>query len=166
MSTTNLDLRVLDPHTDISLFEESYNWRPTPKRHVGTNRASFETYIADDPRQIVIGVFNGQFIAAFLFYEFEPQKYDAHFTSRKGMARGTLLKGAQEVIDALFTNGAKEITAWIVSRNTPLRRFVEDLKFVAVESKRFACQNDTGSDTLSGESEPPTRSYVKYVLQG
>ncbi len=156
---SSIELRVLDPLEDEDLFHTAWSWRPSPKKHVGTNRAPFETFISDDPRQIVIGLFNGQFLAAFVFYEFEPRRYEAHFTSHKKAPRGTLIQGSREIIKALFDNGAVEITAGIMARNRPLRRFVEELGFIAG-------QNDTGSDTLSSESEPPTQSYVKYVLNG
>ena len=119
---------------------------------------AFETFAADDDRQIVIGVFNGEFIAAFLLYEIEPKVYDCHFTSKRGTSREVLLEGGRMVRDAFFENGAKELTARIVERNTPLKGYLEALGFTKLEFS--ACtQNDTPLNSVVDE-----RNFVKYAI--
>lgn len=121
---------------------------------------AFETFAADDDRQIVIGVFNGEFIAAFLLYEIEPQVYDCHFTSKRGTNRKVLLEGGCMVRDAFFGNGAKELTARIVERNAPLRHYLEALGFTRViPTQNSTCVQADGSlNSVSVE-----RNFVKYA---
>lgn len=132
-----LELRLLDPIEDIELFREAYNWRPHPKRHAQTNRAPFESFISDDPRQMVIGLFNDQFIAAFVLYEFDPQRYECHFTSRRGSSKETLIEGGKQIRDACLQNGAKELCAWVTKRNLALKAYLESLGFSPAEEKEF-----------------------------
>lgn len=132
-----LELRVLDPVEDIELFKEAYSWRTRPKKHVQPNRAPFKSFVSDDPRQMVIGLFNGQFIAAFVFYEFDPQQYECHFTSRRGSSKENLIEGGKQIRDACLQNGAKELCAWITKRNLALKSYLEALDFSPIEEREF-----------------------------
>src|SRR6185369_8959427 len=125
----SLKLELLNPETDLALFQEAYSWR-SPKKHAQPDRAPFESFISPSPRQIVAGLFNGQFLAAYVLYEFDPKCYEAHFTSRRNVPRETLLAGARMVIDAFFQNGAEQIIGWVVVRNRAMGKFLEDLGFV------------------------------------
>ena len=158
MDSMEIDLRLLDPATDLHLFEEAYNWRPDRKPHVQPDRMPFEQFSANDPRQIVIGAFNGQLEAVFVFWEFEPKCFEAHFTTRKGIEKDLLYESAREVVACLLENGASQLVAWIIPRNTPLTRFVEGLGFQYVSRETFPCQNDTNGSTLT-----PDREFNKYV---
>lgn len=130
-------LRLLDPERDLELFREAYSWRPSPKKHVQTNRVSFEGFASSDPHQIVIGVFTHEFVAAFVFYEYDPKRYECHFTSRRYTSHQVLLEAGHEIIQSFFENGTEELTAWIIEKNRPLRAFVESLGFSLVETKDF-----------------------------
>lgn len=141
-----IELRILDPVTDIKFFREAYNWRTRPKKHIQPDRASFQTFTSTDPRQIVIGVFNGQFCAAFLLYEYEPGRFEAHFTSRRGTAKETLVEGGVMIRDAFLKNGAVELCAWITERNKGLRTYLEALGF----------QEDS-------QKEIDGRRFVRYI---
>lgn len=159
-----LELRLLDPTTDIELFREAYEWR-NPKKHAQPDRAPFEAFIATDPKQIVVGVFNGHFCAAFLLYEYKPGHFEAHFTSKRGAPRESLIEGGKLIRDAFLQNGAQELCAWIIERNTALMGYLDALGFRAAESKRFAGQNDTGGGTLPSNASTEARTFVKYVCQ-
>lgn len=145
--TASLQLKLLDPLIDLDLFHVAFNWRPEPKKHVGANRVTFEQFSSTDPLQIVIGLFDPDLIAVFVYYETEPKVYDCHFTSKRNTPRQTLLDAAREINTCLLANGAERLTASIVERNKPLRRFVEDLeftvqgKFTAPKRKEKTCDS-------------------------
>lgn len=133
---SKLELQLLDPTADLDLFQEAYKWRAA-KKHVQPDRASFEAFIADDPHQIVVGVFNGQFCAAFLLYEWKEQHFEAHFTSKRGTSREILIEGGKLIRDAFFENGAQELCAWVTKRNIALKGYLEALGFSPGEEKEF-----------------------------
>lgn len=155
---SNLELKILDPATDLELFREVYDWRK-PKKHVQPDKIPFESFIAEDPLQIVIGVFNGQFIAAFLLNEFEPGRFECHFSSKRGTPRETLVKGGEIIRDAFFQNGAKELCAWVTVRNVALKGYLEALGFTPGEIKAFPKRISENSDSL-----PEMKEFVKYAI--
>jgi hypothetical protein len=154
----NLELRILDPVTDVELFREAFHWR-SRKRHVGANESTLEDLLSDDPRQITIGVFNGEYCAMFLLYEDEPSKFSAHFTSKRGTSRETLVEAGVKIRDAFMENGATELSAWVTKRNSALKRYLTALGFEPMCHKTFSCQPASQSDTL------PTamKEFVMYV---
>lgn len=154
-----IELKLLDPSSDLELFHEAYNWRPKPKKHAQPDRIPFDKFIADDPLQTVIGVFDGQFIAAFLLNEYEQGRFEAHFSSKRGTPKETLIKGGEMIRDAFFENGAKELCAWITVRNTALKSYLEALGFEAGETKAFPKLNLETSDSLF-----PMKEFVKYAI--
>lgn len=159
-----LELRLLDPAQDIALFREAYNWRLRPKKHIQPDRMPFEVFSAPNPSHIAVGVFNGEFLAVFFFHEFQPGCFESHFTSKRGVSRDTLLTAARQTMNCFLDNGARELTAWIVERNAPLRTFVEALGFTEQERgvKFSTCaQNDTPLNSVSSE-----RNFVKYAIKG
>lgn len=134
-----LTLQLLDPLADLELFREAYRWRKT-KKHAQPDRAPFETFASNDPRQIVVGVFNGSFVAAFLLYEWQEGGYfECHFTSKRGTPRETLIEGGRMIRDAFLQNGAVELCAWVTKRNSALKNYLAALNFSPVEEKEF-CQ--------------------------
>lgn len=152
-------LRILDPQTDYDLFHEAYHWR-TVKRRSQPDRAPFETFIANDPRQTVIGLFNDDLLAVFLFYEYEPLRFEGHFTSRRSVSREILVEGGKLVVNTFLQSGAKDICAWITIRNTALRRYVEELGFQPKETKEFPLHLVNNERTLPTES----KLFVKYAI--
>jgi hypothetical protein len=159
---SDLELKLLDPLTDLDLFREAYNWRTRPKKHVQPDRMPFEVFSSADPSHIAVGAFNGEFLAVFFFHEFEPGCFEAHFTSKRGVSRETLLTAARETMSCFFENGARELTAWIVERNRPLRSFVESLGFAQQEGVSFfpCAQDNTTLNSVGDE-----RNFVKYAIQ-
>ncbi len=158
---SDLELKLLDPLTDVDLFREAYQWRLRPKRHIQPDRMPFETFSGTDSTHIVVGAFNGEFLAVFFFHEFEPGCFESHFTSKRGVSRDTLLMAARQTVTYFLENGARELTAWIVERNRPLRTFVEHLGFTEQERvSLFPCtQDDTHLNSVSSE-----RNFVKYAI--
>lgn len=132
-----LELRALDPETDLDLFRESYGWRPERKKHLQPDRLPFADFSKSDPHQIVMGLFNGEFLAAYLINETAPSYYDLHFTSKKGTPRDYLVAGGIWITDWLIEAGAQEVSAIIVSRNRPLREFLLDCGFEFAECLTF-----------------------------
>ena len=154
-------LRLLDPVEDLELFEQAYNWRKRPKKHVQPDRMSFETFASPDPNQIVLGLFSKQLDAVYVLIEVEPAKYDVHFTARRGVDRQRLLDAAREIRDAFFENGAEQLSAWITPRNRAMRSFLSDLGFLTQGSKEFPCDSDTLSTTLPTQ----TRVFVNMAVK-
>lgn len=138
-------MRALDPTNDAELFREAYSWRPERKKHLQPDRMSFGDFSADDPKQIVMGVFAGKLCAVFLLREFQPGWFETHFTTRRNASKDVALSAAMELAEWFRENGAG-LTANIVERNTPLRKFVEAVGFQEVE--RFDYQG---------------KPYVRYV---
>lgn len=161
---SDLELKLLDPLTDIELFREAYNWRPKSKKHVQPDRMPFEVFSAPDPSHIAVGAFNGEFLAVFFFHEFEAGKFEAHFTSKRGVSREDLLAAARQTMNYFLENGARELTAWIVERNRPLRAFVEDLGFTEQEHRVIPTELSTcAQEKGSLNSVSVERNFVKYA---
>lgn len=165
-----LELRLLDPETDLELFHEAYNWRPERKKHLQPDRMPFEVFASQNPGHIAVGAFTDSFLAVFFFHEYEQGCFEAHFTSRRGVDRGVLLTAAKLTMAKFLENGARELTAWIVERNRPLRSFVESIGFTevarysALDPQNSACvKTDT---SLDSQSDTPERVYVKYAVKG
>lgn len=156
-------LRLLDPLTDQPLFAAAYNWRSAPKRHTQPDRLPFAVFADNNPAHLAIGLFNGELQAVYFMIEVEPSIYEAHFTSQRNVSREVLLEGAQQVADAVLSNGGSEIHAWVTPRNKPLQSFLGALGFTATGSQIFPCQNDTDGASLS--SDRNQRMFVKYSLQ-
>lgn len=153
-------LRLLDPTTDLELYRTAFSWRPRPKRHVQPDRMSFDDFLN---ASLVVGLWDPEFRAVFVFCEDEFGVFDCHFTADVVVPRETLLAAARQITTLMLDNGAIRLTADIVDRNRPMRRFVEALGFIAIDTRPITTrQNDTGSDTLI----PQTRNFVKYALSG
>lgn len=132
-----LEIRALNPDLDLELCREAYGWRTRRKKHIQPDRLPFEEFSKADPHQVVMGLFNGEFLAAYLINEFSPGRFDLHFTSKKGAARDHLVAGGIWVTDWLIENGATEVSAIIVHRNRPLREFLLDCGFGFTECLTF-----------------------------
>lgn len=127
-----LKIRALDPLTEIELFREAYSWRPKGKKYLQPHPMDFEDFAANDPNQIVMGLFNGKLCAVFMFREFQPGWLETHFTTRRDAQKDNVLLGALTLADWCVERRFG-LTANIVERNTPLRRFVEAIGFQEVE---------------------------------
>lgn len=161
MKDPHLFLRALDPKADLDLFREIYNWRKHSSR-LYPDKMSFEDFTSDDPSQIVMGLFNGSLCAAYLFREETRGSFDAHYSSRRGVSRNYVLAGGRWLVNWFMENGAQEVTAYVVEKNGPLRRFVEAVGFVSDGFVEFeGGQNDT-----EGGNVAPVRSFVKYAVRG
>ena len=116
---------------------------------------SFDDFSADDPRQIVLGLFNGELQAAYLLREAD-NIWECHFTSRRDAPKDAVLAGARWVIDYFVANGMR-LRAYVRPRNVPLRAFAEAVGLKETCLKSFPCQSDTDSDTLPREIE-----FIEY----
>jgi hypothetical protein len=153
-------LQLLDPVADIELFRESWSWRK-PKTHISAEQMSFETFAANDPTHLTVGWFNSELLAVYFFQEWQPRHFEGHFTSKKGVSREILLRGAREILDLMLTNGADEVSALIRPENKPLRQFVADLGMKYVSRVFFTCMNDLNNVILTQRNQ--RKVYVKYV---
>lgn len=117
----SLELRGLDPSSELELFREAFNWRSKRPDHL-----SFEQWLDVGPHQAMMGLFNGTFLALYMVKEFDSGRYDMHFTSKRGAPREYLIAGGIQITNWLVSNGALEVSAIIMKRNGPLRRFLED----------------------------------------
>lgn len=132
----NVILRTLDPVADLSLFREAHNWRSRPRRASG-GQMPFEEFVVPTPTQAVMGLFNGEFLAAYMVREYAPQCYDMHFTAKRQAPREYLVAGGIQLTTWLIQNGAIEVSAFIVARNKALRGFLEDCGYRLERSVRF-----------------------------
>lgn len=133
----SLELRHLDAVRDIELFREAYNWRTLRSRRASGEQMPLEEFVADNPTQAVMGLFNGEFLAAYMVREYAPQHYDMHFTAKRQVPREYLVVGGMQLTNWLIKNGAVEVSAYIVARNTALRKFLEDCGYKLERSVRF-----------------------------
>lgn len=140
-------MRGLDPAKDSELFREAYNWRVSQRlKHLRPGRMSFEEFVGNDVT--VMGLFNGDFLAAYVVKEYQPGCFDMHFTSKRKAPREYLVAGGIQITDWLIEHGAREVSALIVSRNRPLASFLTDCGYSVAE-------------TLTFEDSP--HSWLKYV---
>lgn len=145
----SLVLRALNPQTEGDLFRESYNWRNRPRK----NRLSFEDFAADDPNQIVLGLFDGELQAVYFFHQIGPNQFQSHFTSKRTADKAVVLAGARQLVD-WFRENNLEMVAYIAERNRPLQRFVE----AAGLQKRKVSNN--------GSLPSTTQLWVEYRSAG
>lgn len=129
-----LEMRVLDPHAELDLFQTAYNWRPERKKHVGANQMPFEDFVGS---WAVLGLFNSEFIAVYVVREYQSGYFDLHFTSKRKTPREYLVAGGIQITNWLMENGAREVSAVIVSRNRPLASFLEDCGYAVAETLTF-----------------------------
>lgn len=130
-----LELRGLDPVADRPLFREAHAWRK-PKR-VSAEQISFDQFAKPDPSQVVMGLFNGEFLAAYMVKEYAPRYYDMHFTSKRQTPREYLVAGGIQITSWLIEHGAIEVSAIIISRNRALKRFLEDCGYTLEKELSF-----------------------------
>lgn len=145
---SKLELRHLNPLSDLDLFREAHNWRIKRSQRASGGQMPFEEFIAPNPTQAVMGLFNGEFLAAYMVKEYAPRHYDMHFTAKRQAQRDYLVAGGIQLTRWLIQNGAVEVSALIVARNKALRKFLEDCGYKPECSMRF-------------ENSP--HDWVKYV---
>lgn len=127
-----LELRILNPETELDLFQEAFAWRSAPKKHLRINRMSFEQFSGSYDNQVVFGLFNDQLWAVYMFIETAPKVVESHFTSRRDAPTEDVFAGAKTLLKWFEAEGS-QVTACIVERNRPLRRFAEALGFEPVD---------------------------------
>jgi hypothetical protein len=132
-----IELRTLDPATDFNLFREAHNWRTRRSHRASGGQMPFKEFVAPNPAQAVMGLFNGEFLAAYLVREYALQHYDMHFTAKRQVPREYLVAGGIQLTSWLIKNGAIEVSALIVARNKALRMFLEDCGYKLERSTRF-----------------------------
>ena len=155
-------LRPLDPESDLELFRVAYNWR-TPKKHTQPGRMTFEAFSATDPTQLVVGLFNGELQAVYAIVEWEPRRFEVHFTSAKSAPKEPVRLGAQQVLNFMLENGAEEVVAFVVSRNRPLRKFVESIGFKKDALIEFStCAEMAQEPNMTQRNQ---RTFVKYAIR-
>lgn len=153
-------LRALDPQTDIDLFREAYGWRSARPSPLRPDRMSFEDFSADNPRQVVVGLFHGKLQAVYLIQETAPAIYDTHFTSNRTAPKENVLAGARLLLTWLLENGAEEVVAYVSERNKPLGRFVEAVGFTPVGVSEYPCAGH--SDTVDS---PVMVKFIRYAAK-
>lgn len=132
-----LELRHLNPERDVELFREAHNWRTKRSLRASGGQMPFKEFIAPNPTQVVMGLFNGEFLAVYMVREYAPQCYDMHFTARRQAPRAYLIAGGIWLTSWLIESGAVEVSALIVARNKALRQFLEDCGYKLKRSMRF-----------------------------
>ena len=158
----SLYLRPLDVVDDANLFRESYNWRPK-HRKTQPNPMSLEQFMSNDPSQLTIGLFNGDFLAVYVLQEVEPAKFQVHFTSSRKADPEDVIAGARQVLAFMLENGGKEVWAYIVARNDPVRRFVESVGFEFDSFEEMCCITTQNGDRVSDEQASSLVRYARYV---
>lgn len=135
--TMNLELCGLDPVVDAALFREAFDWRAKQKlNHLRPKQMPFEVFAGDD--RLVMGLFNGQFLAAYVAKEYAPGFWDMHFTSKRNTPREYLVAGGVGITSHLIEKGAQEVSALIVARNRPLREFLGSCGYALDRVMRFS----------------------------
>jgi len=157
----DLRLQPLDPVVDLELYRIAYNWRSTPKRHTSAPQLPFEAFTEINPTHLTIGLFNGDLLAIYFLREWEPTKYEAHFTSKRGVPRETLLLGAKAILNLMLDNGATEVAALILPTNRPLRQFVTELGMTKESHVIFTCITETQGGSIEQRNKRPV--FIKYV---
>jgi len=156
---TNWQLQPLDPTVDTGLYHEAYYWR-AHKTHLQVDRMPLEMFTADDPTHLTVGLFAPDLVAVYFLREWEPRRYEAHFTSKRGTSRQLLLEAGANLLRIILSY-ADEVSALIVPANRALRQFVTELGFERVGMMQFFCCTDVSKEpTISVRNQ---RRFIKYV---
>lgn len=152
-----LTLRALNPQTEGDLFQEAYRWRKSPRR----DRVAFEVFAADDPRQIVMGLFDGEsFLAVYVFYQISPSEFDCHFTSRRDAPKEAVLAAGKWLVE-FFVRNNLHLTTHVAARNGPLRRWVESVGLICATAENTCCKMTQEGGTVSATKNP----FLEYRSQ-
>lgn len=151
---SNLYLRALDPKTEGDLFREAFDWRKSPRR----DRVAFEVFAADNPRQIVMGLFDSdKFLAVYVFYQVSPDTFDCHYTCRRDAPKNAVWAAGRQLVE-FFSQNSLILSTHVARRNKPLRRWVESIGLRAIETQESACKGQNDSCTLSATTD----TFVEY----
>lgn len=139
------------------MFREAYSWRQKKPSSLRPDRMSFESFVADDPAQIVMGLFSDSLCAVYLFYQTNPTTFDCHFTSRRDAPKDAVLSAGHWLVQ-FFAQNNLHLRAFVTLRNKPLRAWVEavGLKYLGIET--FLLQSDTEGDNVPAMANP----FAKY----
>lgn len=88
----------------------------------------FESFAADDPNQIVLGLFSDELLAVYLLVQVQPNIFDCHFTSRKDAPKEAVLAAGRQIVGFCAENGL-ELVALVPKRSKPLQAWVEGVGF-------------------------------------
>jgi len=134
---SKLELRHLSPDQDFDLFREAHNWRTMRSKRASGGQMPFEEFVEPNPDRVVMGLFNGEFLAAYMVKEYAPHYYDMHFTAKREAPREYLVAGGVQLTTWLIQNGAVEVSAIIVARNRALKAFLEDCGYTLDKELTF-----------------------------
>lgn len=126
-----MNLRLLHPDTDTSLLQTAYAWaRQTPRWFQEMDKTygedDFEAYLkASRNGSMDVGVFGQRLEGVIILSERKPDRFECHLMAPRDADKETLIQGGIELRHRLFEAGATEISAWVASRNRPLRAICE-----------------------------------------
>jgi hypothetical protein len=115
---------------------------------------SFSDFAADDPSQIVMGLFRGEaFIAVFMFHQVSVDTFGAHFTAPRNAPKDAVLAAGRWLVNWFLSNHL-HLQAFVSERNKPLRRWVEAVGL----TQQTTGQNDTDGVALRSTMNP----FIEY----
>jgi hypothetical protein len=156
-------LRLLEPEKDLDLYRQAFEWRK-PKKHLSPPRIDWEDFTANSPTNLTIGLFNGELQALYFFQEYYPRHFEAHFTTRKGVSRETVLQGGKQVLDLILSNGGEQVDALVLTINRPLRCFVTQLGFTQVGHCEFStCEDLLKGSSIQARNQRREQMFVRYA---
>jgi len=115
-----MNLRVLHPQGDESLYREAWRWRESYPRLVRKwdYLKHFRQWFALMKRRVTVGVFTDHLIALVTFRPDGDDIYEVHVDCVRRVDQWVLLTGLLSIRKTVFEEwGAREVFAGIVSRN-------------------------------------------------
>lgn len=131
-----LEVRPLHPPGDLSLLAAVYGWaRGAPgwlRESQGVwGREGFGPFaLAHLKDQVTFGLFKeGRMFAAVTLVACGPGLYECHLSARRGADASEVTGCAVELRGRVFAAGARELFAWVDSKNSGVRHVLEACGF-------------------------------------
>jgi hypothetical protein len=142
-------LSQLHPEHDSELLAIACQWSwDTPRwfREMDATfgEDDFEEYLSESiSGGVHLGIFDPELVGVIILSERNPGVFECHLRAPRTANAESLALGGFTIRRRLFADGAKEINAWVASKNRPLIKIVEmmGLKWSGVEMLRGVYRN-------------------------
>lgn len=128
--------RRLDPIADEPLLRECFAWdREAPSWYQDMDQVFGPGNINDflamtkEPLNILIGVFNSEFVGLIVIACAAQDIFEAHLWAKRGTEIGVLVEGTEKTIQDFFSMGMKEAFCLVAERNKPIQTLCASLGF-------------------------------------
>lgn len=124
-----VDVRKLEVAIDEDLYRLAFDWDLDYPRWYRDMDQVFRPTLSEflngatEDNQADVGVWHeDQFIALISFVEIVPRRLEINLWAKRKACTEAIAWAAFNAMHGLFQNGAKEVTAWLSSKNVPVKK--------------------------------------------